>query len=196
VLNMPRLAAGRGGPRPVNIEEPSYAEVGFVDPDGKGHARHTLEGGLSMALSEHVWRVTGGAADAPDAHSYFVGEGEAWALIDPPLGDAAHLAAVAAAAPGAVRWIFWTQANAGPGADALRAAWPDAEHSRAQPGDELQLGRFAVRVVQGGSGAGGRAFLLLPEGLLFAGESTWDAHELPAEAEWVAPLRGFLRRAR
>lgn len=195
VLNMPRLATGTGGARPVNIEEPAYAEVGFVDPDGQGHARHTLEGGLAMALSPRVWRVTGGEPESPGVHSYFVGEGDAWALIDPPLQDAAHLAALVAAAPGTVRWIACTRGSE-PGNEALRAAWPDAEHLHASPGDELQLGDAALRVLASRIDPTGRHFLLLSEGVLFAGDSDIAAEDLPADATWIAAARGFLRKAR
>lgn len=193
-LTMPRVATGPGGPRPVNTEEAAYAEVGFVDPDGRGHARHTLEGGLVLPLSPHVWRVTAGEADAPGAHSYFVGIDGQWALIDPHVGDARHVEALRAAAPGPVRWILST---GGPlAADPWRDAWPEAEFASFRPGDELRLGDALLRVLAPSGDPSARGFLLLPGGLLFAGAAAWTEGELPDQAAWLAPAQGFLRAAR
>lgn len=199
VLNMPRLANGPGGPRPINIEEPAYAEVGFVDPEGRGHARHTLEAGLVLALTPRVLRVTGRAGEGPGAHSYFVGtaSGDAWALVDPWPNDPVHARALAAAAPGPVRWLLSTQHAVDAAAmHALRAAWLDAQYLGAEPGRELLLGDAAFRVLAPSGNAAARGFLLVPEGLLLAGTATWAASDLPEQVAWLAHSHGFLRPAR
>jgi len=199
-LTMPRVAGGPGGPRPVNTEEPAYAEVGYVDPDGRGHGCHTLEAGLVLALSPRTWRVTAPEGDGPGAHSYFVGSGNAdgpWALIDPQVGDAAHLDVLRAAAPGPVRWVLSTRGDLPEAAaQALRAAWPEAEHARLAPGEELRSGELHLRALAPAGDAGARSFLLLPDGLLFTGASAWRAEDLPEQAAWLALARGFLRPAR
>lgn len=200
VLNMPRLADGPGGARPVNIEEPAYAEIGYVDPDGRGHARHTLEAGLVLPLSPRVVRVTGRAGDAPGTHSYFVGDGGRegpWALIDPPTDDAAHLQSLLAAAPGPVRWLLSTLGaySDGSTAQALYAAWPDAQHARLASGEQMQLGEVVLRVTAPAGNVEARGFLLLPDGMLFAGSAEWPVDDVPEGATWLAFSSGFLRPA-
>lgn len=199
VLNMPRLAGGLGGQRPVNIEEPAYAEIGFVDPEGRGHARHTLEAGLVLALSPRVLRVTARAGEGPGAHSYFVGTpgSDAWALIDPWLEAPEHLQALAAAAPGPVRWLLSTQRDIDSAAvQALRARWPGAEHPMLAPDRELAIGDSVLRVFANAGSAQARGFLLLPEGMLFAGAARWSAGDLPEQVTWLAHSSGFLQPAR
>lgn len=200
VLNMPRLAGGPGGPRPINIDEPAYAEVGFVDPEGRGHARHTLEAGLVLALSPRVLRVTGRAGEeGPGAHSYFVGTGEggAWALIDAQPDDPAHAQALLAAAPGPVRWLLSTQRDIDAvKRQALRAAWPGAELLSLQPGQELALGDSILRASAPAGSAGACGFLLLPDGMLFAGAASWCADDLTEQVAWLARSSGFLQAAR
>ena len=201
VLNMPRVASGPGGTKPVNIDEPAYAEIGFVDPDGQGHARHTLEAGLVLPLSPRVVRVTGRAGDAPGTHSYFVGDGKSegpWALIDPPMDDAAQLQALIADAPGPVRWLLSTVQGFAdsPAAQELRATWPDAQHARLAPGEQLQLGDAVLRALAPAGNAGARSFLLLPDAMLFAGSVALAAQDIPEEASWLALSSGFLRPAR
>ena len=39
---MPRLATGSKGLRPVMPDEPAYAEIGRIDPEGQGHASYEL----------------------------------------------------------------------------------------------------------------------------------------------------------
>jgi len=208
-LNMPRLASGPGGKRPVNIEEAAWAEIGYLDPDGRGDARHTLEGGLVMALAPRVWRVTatapegtaaGGDAPAPGAHSYLIGDTESgWTLIDPLPADAAQLARLRDAAPGLVLRVLST---AGPWPDAeaavLREVWPQADLTRHAAGEVLPLaGGAQLEVLAGAGDAGARCYLLRPEGLLFTGEHPpGPADALPPDAAWVAPARGFLNGVR
>lgn len=96
---MPRVALGRGGAKqPVNPWEPGYAEVGRLDPDGRGDASAVMVPGAVVRLSPHVIRV-----ESNGRNGYLVGD-EArneWAAID---GEAALLAA----APGPVRWTLST----------------------------------------------------------------------------------------
>ncbi len=55
---MPRLATGAAGVRPVMPNEPCYAEIARIDPDGNTHGRYELAAGVPVRLSERVWRVT------------------------------------------------------------------------------------------------------------------------------------------
>ncbi|WP_409169452.1 NUDIX hydrolase [Variovorax sp. H27-G14] len=169
---MPRVANGKTGRQPVNPWEPAYEEVGRLDPDGHGQCHHTLEPGLVVRLSPHVLRVTTGAQ--AECNSYLVGggEGNAWALIDPP-ADAAALAAVHAAAPGEIRWTLRT-------GDAAQGA-----------SDVLDLGGSTLKAVQS---SGVNAWLLEEERMLFSGNATRaDIARLPEPIDWIAPAQGFLR---
>ncbi|MBS0453449.1 MAG: NUDIX domain-containing protein [Proteobacteria bacterium] len=198
VLNMPRLATGPGGPRPINIDEPAYAEIGFVDPDGRGHARYALEAGLVLALSPRVLRVTAPSGEGPGAHSYYVGTpgGDAWALIDPQLADPAHAQALLAAAPGPVRWLLSTQRSIeAVVVQALRAQWPAAEHPALAHGQELVLGDVALRVLAPAGALESRGFLLVPDAMLFAGAARWSTSDLGAQVAWLAQSSGFVQPA-
>jgi 8-oxo-dGTP pyrophosphatase MutT (NUDIX family) len=175
-LTMPRIAQGPAGIRPVNPGEPAYDELSRIDPDGQGHGRYALTPGLVTPLSPRVIRVTAQSGDRL-LNSYFIGEGEAWALIDASPGDAAHAATLAASAPGPVR-------------QTLVIGGPAPSQA-----DRIALGGCTLRVLH----AAGQpqtigALLLEEEKLLFLR----DADQLPAfasaGAEWLAPASGFLRR--
>ncbi|MGR4871977.1 NUDIX hydrolase [Variovorax sp. LARHSF232] len=199
-LAMPRLADGPGGSRAVNMEEPAYAELAFVDPEGHGHARHTLEGGLVLQLSPRVWRVTADmGGGTPGEHSYFVGGGSgaeaAWALIDPVPAHASQLDVLRAKAPGPVRWILCTRGEpTGEALAALQRAWPDAELATAlaEAGKRLQLADATLEALPVPGDTLARQFLLMPERLLFAGAAAAGAC---AQAAWIASASGFLRAA-
>jgi len=183
---MPRLADGPKGRRPVNMEEPSYEEVGFVDPDGEGGGRYAHEAGLAMRLSARVLRVTGEAGDGSGTlvHSYFVGTaGGDCALIDASPAGPAHAEALASAAPGRVRWLLSTRAASDAGTVVLA------------PGEQISVGDATLRVLPDDGDAQSRRFLLVEEGMLFAGTS--DAPTADDEqVRWIAPRHGFLRSRR
>ncbi|MCS7102093.1 MAG: MBL fold metallo-hydrolase [Burkholderiaceae bacterium] len=112
----PRIAVGPEGLQPVMPDHPAYAEIGRIDPDGRGIAYCDLAPGRAVRLSERIVRVTapnGNLMTGPGTNSYFVGDphGEGWALIDPGPEDPAHLEAIVAAAPGPVRWILVTHTH-------------------------------------------------------------------------------------
>ncbi|MET3184185.1 UNVERIFIED_ORG: 8-oxo-dGTP pyrophosphatase MutT (NUDIX family) [Variovorax guangxiensis] len=192
---MPRLADGPKGRRPVNMEEPAYEEVGHVDPDGQGGGRYAHEAGLAMRLSARVLRVTGEAGDAsgPLVHSYFVGtSGGDWALIDALPASPAHIEALVAAAPGRVRWLLSTHGHA---EEALREIWPDASAVLPAPDERIELGEATLRVLPGDGDAHSRRFLLVEDGMLFAGSSA-DHAAGEDEVRWIAARHGFLRSPR
>lgn len=189
---MPRLADGPAGRRAVNMEEPAYEEIGHVDPDGEGGGRYALEAGLVMRLSARVLRVTGGAdASGALAHSYFVGiAGGDCALVDALPAGPGHLATLAAAAPGRVRWILSTRAPVDEEAmRALRDIWPDASTA---PGELIDLGDATLRVLPGTEGAQSRQFLQVEDRTLLTGLAPGSAAD-GGQALWIAPRHGFLR---
>ena len=111
----PRIAKGRDGVRPVTPDEPSYAEITRIDPEGRGGASYDIQTDVPVVLSDRVIRVTannGSVMTGPGTNAYLVrGTGDSWAAIDPGPDDAAHVDAILAAAPGPIRWIFVTHTH-------------------------------------------------------------------------------------
>ena len=116
VLTMPRVGVGSRGMRPVVPDEHAYAELGRLDPTGLGTASYELQPGVAVRLSPRLIRVTannGNMMTGPGTNTYLVGGGAAneWAVIDPGPPDDVHVAAILAAAPGTIRWIFVTHTH-------------------------------------------------------------------------------------
>ncbi|WP_119156473.1 MBL fold metallo-hydrolase [Caldimonas tepidiphila] len=195
-LTMPRMADGPRGPRPVHPDEPCYAEIARIDPQGRGHARYALEPGRVVRLSQRVWRVTapnGSAMTGPGTNTYLLaaGPGQDCAVIDPGPADEAHVEAILAAAPGPVRRIFVTHTHRdhSPAAQSLKARtgaellgmaalheeWQDLGFVPERPlrhGDRVPLGEGAtLRVLHTpGHAANHLCYLLEEERTLFTGD--------------------------
>ena len=160
---MPRLATGSKGLRPVMPDEPAYAEIGRVDPEGRGHASYDLAPASPLQLSPRLIRVTadnGSIMTGPGTNCYLIGGGESneWAALDPgPVSDA-HVQAIVDAAPGPIRWIFVTHTHKdhSPAAQALKARTGAALHGMAALHAEWQDTGFRPDVPL----AGGEVFQL------------------------------------
>ena len=160
---MPRLAIGSKGLRPVMPDEPAYAEIGRVDPEGRGHASYDLAPASPLRLSPRLIRVTadnGSIMTGPGTNCYLIGGGESneWAALDPgPVSDA-HVQAIVDAAPGPIRWIFVTHTHKdhSPAAQALKARTGAALHGMAALHTEWQDTGFRPDVPL----AGGEVFQL------------------------------------
>ncbi|KNZ33430.1 MAG: hypothetical protein AD742_05865 [Methylibium sp. NZG] len=124
---MPHLGTGARGMRPVAPDEPAWAELGRLDPHGRGTASYELVPGTAVRLSPRLIRVTapnGSMMTGPGTNTYLIGGGAAneWAVIDPGPAMDDHVQAILAAAPGAIRWIFVTHTHKdhSPAAQALK----------------------------------------------------------------------------
>ena len=124
---MPHLGTGTRGMRPVAPDEPAWAELGRLDPEGRGTASYELTPGPAVRLSPRLIRVTapnGSMMTGPGTNTYLLGGGAAneWAVIDPGPAMDEHVQAILAAAPGAIRWIFVTHTHKdhSPAAQALQ----------------------------------------------------------------------------
>jgi glyoxylase-like metal-dependent hydrolase (beta-lactamase superfamily II)/8-oxo-dGTP pyrophosphatase MutT (NUDIX family) len=148
-LVMPRIGTGAKGMRPVLPWEWAYAEIGRVDPEGRGKVSFELVPGRAVRLSPRVVRVTAGNGSmmtGPGTNSYFVGDpaGGACALIDPGPDDDEHVRALLAAAPGPVTRIIVTHTHKdhSPAAQAIRAATGAQLLGRVAAHPEWQDGEF------------------------------------------------------
>jgi len=115
-LIMPRVANGKQGMRPVLPDEPAFAELGRIDPAGHGSGCYDIQVATPVKLSPRLIRVTannGSLMTGPGTNTYLIGGGASneWAVIDPGPLDEAHVDAIMAAAPGAIRWIFATHTH-------------------------------------------------------------------------------------
>ncbi|MFN0185011.1 MAG: MBL fold metallo-hydrolase [Aquabacterium sp.] len=194
-LIRPRLGRGAQDQRTVvNPGEWAYAEVGRLDPAGRGDVRTVLVPGAPVRLSDHVVRITadnGSMMTGPGTNSYFIGAGDDWALLDPGPDDDAHVRALLAAAPGRITRILATHTHKdhSPAALAIRAAtgaplvgrvadYPEWQDGSFQPehvpqdGEALALGGgITLQAVHTPGHASNHLCWLLPhERLLFTGD--------------------------
>lgn len=217
---MPRLAEGPHGLRTVLPDEPAYAEIGRLDPEGRGHARHDLRPGLPVRLSERVIRITadnGSVMTGPGTNTYLVGGGplNEWACIDPGPDDDRHVQAVLAAAPGAITRILVTHTHRdhSPAAAALAARTgatvmgrladhPDLQDAgfapqlRLQGGERLRLDDgVTLRVLHTpGHASNHLCYLLEEERTLFAGDHVMQLSTVvinPPDGDMAAYLRSL-----
>ncbi|HEX6019314.1 MAG TPA: MBL fold metallo-hydrolase [Burkholderiaceae bacterium] len=192
---MPRLGTDANGMRPVLPTHWAYAEIGRLDPEGRGDVGIELVPGRAVRLSPRIVRVTadnGSVMTGPGTNSYFVGApGGPCALIDPGPDDPVHVQALLAAAPGPITRIIVTHTHKdhSPAAQAMRAATGAplfgrvAEHPEWQDtafgpdvtlahGDRIALGDgCTLRVVHTpGHASNHLCYLLEEERLLFTGD--------------------------
>ena len=152
-MTMPRIADGSEGLRPVLPDEPAWAELGRIDPDGHGRASYDIVADRAVRLSGRVIRVTAGNGSVmtgPGTNTYLVGGGPAneWAVIDPGPAIEAHVDAIVAAAPGTIRWIFATHTHTdhSPATVALKARTGATVFGLAPSYREWQDATFAADV--------------------------------------------------
>jgi glyoxylase-like metal-dependent hydrolase (beta-lactamase superfamily II)/8-oxo-dGTP pyrophosphatase MutT (NUDIX family) len=95
---MPRRAMGeRPSQRVVLPDEWAYAEVGRLDPAGRGDVHADIVPGRIVRLSPHILRITApnpGPMTGPGTNTYLVGSGERWTCIDPGPALPEHVQAV------------------------------------------------------------------------------------------------------
>jgi glyoxylase-like metal-dependent hydrolase (beta-lactamase superfamily II)/8-oxo-dGTP pyrophosphatase MutT (NUDIX family) len=198
-LIMPRRALTAAGAGVVLPHELPYAEVGRLDPLGRGDVHATLAPGRVVALSPRVLRVTApnpGPMTGPGTNSYLVGDGSSgrWTVIDPGPDSAEHVQALLGAAAGVQGRIerilvTHTHRDHSPAARALAgatgapvwgrvAAFPGGQdgtfvpqHSPAH-GERIVLGDGAtLRVIHTpGHASNHLCYLLEQEKLLFTGD--------------------------
>jgi glyoxylase-like metal-dependent hydrolase (beta-lactamase superfamily II) len=217
---MPHLGTGARGMRPVAPDEPAWAELGRLDPEGHGTASYELAPGPAVRLSPRLIRVTapnGSMMTGPGTNTYLLGGGAAneWAVIDPGPPIDEHVQAILAAAPGPIRWIFVThthkdhspaaqalQRHTGAqllGMAALHAEWQDTDFVPDVPlrgGEVFELpGDTTLRVVHTPGHAGNHlCYLLEQERMLFTGDHVMQGSTVvinPPDGDMGAYLRSL-----
>jgi len=217
---MPRLGRGAKGVRPVHPDEPAWAELGRLDPEGRGTASFELTPGVPVRLSPRLIRVTannGSMMTGPGTNTYLLGGGAAneWAAIDPGPADAAHVQAILDAAPGPIRWIFVTHTHKdhSPAAAALKARtgatllgmpplhaeWQDtgfAPDTVLRGGELFELpGDTRLQVIHTPGHAGNHlCYLLEQERLLFTGDHVMQGSTVvinPPDGDMAAYLHSL-----
>jgi glyoxylase-like metal-dependent hydrolase (beta-lactamase superfamily II)/8-oxo-dGTP pyrophosphatase MutT (NUDIX family) len=219
-LTMPRVATGSQGLRPVTPDEHAWAEIGRLDPTGRGHASYELVPGRAVQLSPRLIRVTannGNMMTGPGTNTYLVGGGDRneWAVIDPGPALDEHVQAVLAAAPGPIRWIFATHTHKdhSPATVALQAHTRARSHGRVADHTEWQDLSFVpdvalsggerfelpaettLRVIHTpGHASNHLCYLLEQERLLFTGDHVMQASTVvinPPDGDMGAYLRSL-----
>ena len=172
----------------------AYAEIGKLDPDGKGTASYEIVTGVTVQVAPRIRRLTApnpGAMTGPGTNTYLLGDaGSGIAVIDPgPMIDS-HVDAILDSAGGKIEWILCThshvdhspaaaplQARTGATVLGMRAKYPERQDPTFAPdrelahGERLEIAGFALRVLHTpGHASNQLCFLEEGERLLFTGD--------------------------
>jgi glyoxylase-like metal-dependent hydrolase (beta-lactamase superfamily II)/8-oxo-dGTP pyrophosphatase MutT (NUDIX family) len=153
----PRLALDAADRvNPVHPTHPAYAEIGRIDPQGRGLAFDSIRAGTPVPLvADRLWRVTannGSVMTGPGTNTYLLrAAGDDWVLIDPGPDDAAHVQATLAllAQLGgrlAALLVTHTHIDHSPAWHAVKAATGAATHGRLADHPEWQDASFVPDV--------------------------------------------------
>jgi glyoxylase-like metal-dependent hydrolase (beta-lactamase superfamily II) len=190
----PRVASGRDGPKLLVPGDYAYAEVGKLDPEGKGTSAYEILPGVPVQIAPRIVRLTApnpGVMTGPGTNTYLLGDAASGiAVIDPGPAIDGHLQAILDAAAGAIRWILCTHTHIdhSPGAAPLkartgatvlgmRARYPERQDATFAPdrelahGEHLEVGGCTLQVLHTpGHASNQLCFLEKRERLLFTGD--------------------------
>lgn len=190
----PRIASGRDGPKLLVPGDYAYAEVGRLDPEGKGTAAYEILPGVPVRIAPRIVRLTApnpGVMTGPGTNTYLLGDAASGiAVIDPGPAIDAHIQAIVDAAAAPIRWILCTHTHIdhSPGAAPLaartgapvlgmRARYPERQDATFAPtrelahGERLEVGGCRLRVLHTpGHASNQLCFLEEAERLLFTGD--------------------------
>jgi glyoxylase-like metal-dependent hydrolase (beta-lactamase superfamily II)/8-oxo-dGTP pyrophosphatase MutT (NUDIX family) len=112
--SIPRASTSRSGRRVLIQGDFAYAEVGKLDPHGKGDVSCELLPGVPTQLSDKVRRVAApnpGFMTGPGTNSYLIKTDAGFAVIDPGPAIAEHVDRLLAQTEGRIRWILTTHTH-------------------------------------------------------------------------------------
>ena len=207
----PRTASSREGTRLLVPGDYAYAEVGKLDPEGKGTAAGEIIPGVVVQLSGKVRRITApnpGVMTGPGTNSYLLGAGGDIAVIDPGPAIDAHIDTLIAAAGGRIRWILVTHTHpdhspaaallkAKTGAELMGMPAPQfgSQDQSFRPdrvlahGERVELAGCTLRVIHApGHASNQLCYLLEDEKLLFTGD-----HVMQGSTVVINPPDGDMR---
>jgi glyoxylase-like metal-dependent hydrolase (beta-lactamase superfamily II)/8-oxo-dGTP pyrophosphatase MutT (NUDIX family) len=190
----PRSAVGRAGTKLLVPGDYAYAEIGKLDPDGKGTASYEIVPGTVVEIAPRIRRLTAlnpGAMTGPGTNTYVLGDAASGvAVIDPGPLIESHVEAILAVAGAPIRWILCTHSHVdhSPAAAPLKARtgatvlgmlakYPERQDPTFVPdralahGDRLEVAGFTLRVLHTpGHASNQLCFLEEGERLLFTGD--------------------------
>ncbi len=145
---VPRVSVNRQGRKVLSPGEFAYAEIGKLDPEGRGTSWSEIIPGTVTQLSPHVWRIAApnpGFMTGPGTNTYLVGNDEALAVIDPGPDIEEHLARVAEQGQGRIGLILTTHTHRdhSPGAARLQAMTGAKVVGMPAPASEFHDSAFA-----------------------------------------------------
>jgi glyoxylase-like metal-dependent hydrolase (beta-lactamase superfamily II)/8-oxo-dGTP pyrophosphatase MutT (NUDIX family) len=207
----PRTASSREGNKLLVPGDYAYAEVGRLDPEGRGTAACEIIPGVTVQLSPKVRRITApnpGFMTGPGTNTYLLGAGGDLAVIDPGPAIDAHVEAVLAASGGRIRWILVTHTHNdhSPAAVLLKARTGAALMGMPPPpfdhqdqsfrpdrvllhGERIELAGCVLRVIHApGHASNQLCYLLEEERLLFTGD-----HVMQGSTVVIDPPDGDMR---
>ena len=207
----PRSASSREGTKLLVPGDYAYAEVGKLDPEGKGIASCEIITGTVVRLSDKVRRITApnpGYMTGPGTNTYLFGAGEEVAVIDPGPAIDVHIEAVLAAAGANIRWILVTHTHldhspaaallqAKTGAQLMGMPPPpfDRQDQSFRPdrvlthGERIELAGCVLRVIHApGHASNQLCYFLEDEKLLFTGD-----HVMQGSTVVINPPDGDMR---
>lgn len=210
-LMAPRGATTREGKKVLVPGDYAYAEVGRLDPQGKGTAAAEIVPGAVVQLSDKVRRITApnpGYMTGPGTNTYLLGQGGDIAVIDPGPAIDAHIETVLAAAGARIRWILVTHTHIdhSPAAALLKAKTgaelmgmpPPQFGSQDQSfhpdrvlahGERIELAGCVLRVIHApGHASNQLCYMLEDEKLLFTGD-----HVMQGSTVVINPPDGDMR---
>jgi len=221
----PRLASGRDGPKLLVPGDYAYAEVGKLDPDGKGTAAYEILPGVPVPIAPRILRLTApnpGVMTGPGTNTYLLGDAASGiAVIDPGPAIDAHVQAIVDAAAGPIRWILCThthvdhspaaaplKARTGATVLGMRARYPERQDATFAPdrelahGERLEVGGHVLGVLHTpGHASNQLCFLEERERLLFTGDHLMQGSTVvinPPDGDmavYLASLRLLLEEA-
>ena len=210
----PRTATGRDGVRLLVPGDFAYAEIGKVDPQGKGHASYEILPGVVTRISDQVRRITApnpGFMTGPGTNTYLLGAGKEVAVIDPGPANDAHVQIVLEEAGGRISAILVTHTHPdhSPAAALLKTKTgaqllgmpPPPQQNQDQSfrpdrvlaqGERIEVAGCALRVIHTpGHASNHLCYLLENEKLLFTGDHMMQGSTVvigPPDGDMIAYL--------
>jgi glyoxylase-like metal-dependent hydrolase (beta-lactamase superfamily II)/8-oxo-dGTP pyrophosphatase MutT (NUDIX family) len=212
--HVPRVSTSGSGRRVLVQGDYAYAEVGKLDPHGKGNVSCELLPGVATQLSDKVWRVAApnpGFMTGPGTNTYLINTGDGYAVIDPGPAIEAHVDRIMEHTEGRIRWILTTHTHMDhspaarllkerTGARAFGMPAPAGSHQDQDfrpdhvvtHGQVIDLGGHPLRVIHTpGHASNHLCYLLEDERLLFTGDHVMQGSTVvinPPDGDMIAYL--------